>query len=130
MIAMRQPVGPNGALPPGGLWVEVLRGPPVQGPQPQPVAAVGTATAAAAAGGARCFKPPHPCTCPLLSGVDVLLNKESKRETPSVVTFTAKQRMMGTDAGTPAQCCAPAVACRPAPLPSEPACHPWWWPGC
>ncbi|KAL4450109.1 hypothetical protein ABPG77_010778 [Micractinium sp. CCAP 211/92] len=31
-------------------------------------------------------------------GVDVLLNKESKRETPSVVTFTSKQRMMGTDA--------------------------------
>jgi hypothetical protein len=34
------------------------------------------------------------------SGVDVLLNKESKRETPSVVTFTTKQRMMGTSAGT------------------------------
>lgn len=31
-------------------------------------------------------------------GVDVLLNKESKRETPSVVTFTQKQRQMGTDA--------------------------------
>ncbi|KAL4452428.1 hypothetical protein ABPG75_008090 [Micractinium tetrahymenae] len=31
-------------------------------------------------------------------GVDVLLNKESKRETPSVITFTSKQRMMGTDA--------------------------------
>ncbi|KAI3438271.1 hypothetical protein D9Q98_000706 [Chlorella vulgaris] len=31
-------------------------------------------------------------------GVDVLLNKESKRETPSVITFTHKQRMMGTDA--------------------------------
>lgn len=28
----------------------------------------------------------------------MLLNKESKRETPSVVTFTHKQRMMGTDA--------------------------------
>lgn len=36
---------------------------------------------------------------PAPSGVDVLLNKESKRETPSVVTFTSKQRMMGTDAG-------------------------------
>jgi len=32
------------------------------------------------------------------AGVDVLLNKESKRETPSVVTFTAKQRQMGTSA--------------------------------
>ncbi|KAG7673591.1 hypothetical protein KSW81_006791 [Nannochloris sp. 'desiccata'] len=31
-------------------------------------------------------------------GVDVLLNKESTRETPSVVTFSAKQRMMGTSA--------------------------------
>lgn len=29
----------------------------------------------------------------------MLLNKESKRETPSVITFTSKQRMMGTDAG-------------------------------
>jgi hypothetical protein len=53
--------------------------------------------------------------------VDVLLNKESKRETPSVVTFTAKQRMMGTDAGTPAQ---PAVrlpwpAALPPCLPSQ-----------
>jgi hypothetical protein len=34
-----------------------------------------------------------------VAGVDVLLNKESKRETPSVITFTSKQRMMGTDAG-------------------------------
>ena len=33
------------------------------------------------------------------AGVDVLLNKESNRETPSVVTFTAKQRQLGTDAG-------------------------------
>lgn len=33
------------------------------------------------------------------AGVDVLLNKESNRETPSVVTFTSKQRMLGTDAG-------------------------------
>lgn len=39
-----------------------------------------------------------------LSGVDVLLNKESKRETPSVVTFTAKQRMMGTSAGMCLKC--------------------------
>ncbi|KAI8100756.1 hypothetical protein M9434_005147 [Picochlorum sp. BPE23] len=31
-------------------------------------------------------------------GVDVLLNKESNRETPSVVTFTQKQRQMGTAA--------------------------------
>lgn len=31
-------------------------------------------------------------------GVDVLLNKESKRETPSIVTFTSKQRQMGTSA--------------------------------
>jgi hypothetical protein len=37
----------------------------------------------------------------LASGVDVLLNKESNRETPSVVTFSAKQRMMGTSAGKP-----------------------------
>lgn len=29
----------------------------------------------------------------------MLLNKESTRETPSVVTFSAKQRMMGTSAG-------------------------------
>ena len=29
----------------------------------------------------------------------MLLNKESKRETPSVVAFSSKQRMMGTDAG-------------------------------
>ena len=29
-------------------------------------------------------------------GIDVLLNAESKRETPSVVAFTAKQRFMGT----------------------------------
>lgn len=35
----------------------------------------------------------------LPAGVDVLLNKESNRETPSVVTFTSKQRMLGTDAG-------------------------------
>lgn len=33
-----------------------------------------------------------------ITGVDVLLNKESNRETPSVVTFTSKQRQMGTDA--------------------------------
>lgn len=31
-------------------------------------------------------------------GVDVLMNKESKRETPSVVAFGAKQRQLGTDA--------------------------------
>ncbi|KDD72574.1 heat shock protein Hsp70, partial [Helicosporidium sp. ATCC 50920] len=31
-------------------------------------------------------------------GVDLLLNKESNRETPSVVTFNAKQRQAGTDA--------------------------------
>ena len=35
----------------------------------------------------------------ILPGVDVLLNKESNRETPSVVAFSAKQRMMGTSAG-------------------------------
>jgi heat shock 70kDa protein 4 len=35
---------------------------------------------------------------PSIAGVDVLLNKESNRETPSVVTFTSKQRQMGTDA--------------------------------
>lgn len=29
----------------------------------------------------------------------MLLNKESKRETPSVVSFTSKMRQMGTDAG-------------------------------
>lgn len=31
-------------------------------------------------------------------GIDVLLNKESKRETPSVIAFGPKQRQMGTDA--------------------------------
>ena len=31
-------------------------------------------------------------------GVDVILNKESKRETPSMVNFDEKQRFMGTDA--------------------------------
>ncbi|KFM26761.1 97 kDa heat shock protein [Auxenochlorella protothecoides] len=31
-------------------------------------------------------------------GVDVILNKESNRETPSVLTFNAKQRQLGTDA--------------------------------
>eukprot|EP00887_Chlorella_sp_A99_P002220 scaffold21.g2220.t1 len=31
-------------------------------------------------------------------GVDVLLNKESKRETPSIVTFGPKRRQLGTDA--------------------------------
>ena len=35
----------------------------------------------------------------IITGVDILLNKESKRETPSVVTFTTKQRMIGTSAG-------------------------------
>lgn len=29
----------------------------------------------------------------------MLLNKESKRETPSVISFTSKMRLMGTDAG-------------------------------
>ncbi|GAB4818888.1 hypothetical protein N2152v2_005934 [Parachlorella kessleri] len=33
-------------------------------------------------------------------GVDVLLNRESKRESPSLVTFTAKQRMIGSDAAS------------------------------
>lgn len=42
------------------------------------------------------WPPPHLHTAP---GVDVLLNKESKRETPSVVSFTSKMRLMGTDAG-------------------------------
>jgi len=40
------------------------------------------------------------CSCIALArkrGVDVLLNKESKRETPSVASFTAKQRFLGTD---------------------------------
>ena len=31
-------------------------------------------------------------------GIDVLMNKESKRETPSLVAFGAKQRLLGTDA--------------------------------
>lgn len=33
------------------------------------------------------------------AGVDIILNKESTRETPSVVTFNQKQRQIGTDAG-------------------------------
>lgn len=33
-------------------------------------------------------------------GIDVLLNKESKRETPSCVSFSSKQRFLGTDAST------------------------------
>lgn len=32
------------------------------------------------------------------AGIDILLNKESSRETPTVVTFNAKQRQTGTDA--------------------------------
>ena len=36
------------------------------------------------------------------NGVDVLLNKESKRETPAVVSFGSKQRAIGTD-GSSAQ---------------------------
>ena len=43
------------------------------------------------------------------AGVDVLLNKESKRETPSVISFTSKMRQMGTDAGA----CTDAAAERP-----------------
>lgn len=31
-------------------------------------------------------------------GIDVLLNKESNRETPSVLSFGPKSRSMGTDA--------------------------------
>ena len=31
------------------------------------------------------------------NGVDVLLNKESKRETPTIVSFGDKQRALGTD---------------------------------
>jgi heat shock protein 4 len=31
-------------------------------------------------------------------GIDVLLNKESNRETPSLISFTAKNRQLGTDA--------------------------------
>lgn len=31
-------------------------------------------------------------------GIDVLMNKESKRETPSLVSFGPKQRQLGTDA--------------------------------
>jgi molecular chaperone DnaK (HSP70) len=46
----------------------------------------------------------------------VLLNKESKRETPSVVTFTHKQRMMGTDAG---EALAAASACSAAVSPQH-----------
>lgn len=36
--------------------------------------------------------------CNFYAGVDVILNKESNRETPSVITFNSKQRQMGTDA--------------------------------
>ncbi len=31
-------------------------------------------------------------------GIDVLMNKESKRETPSVIAFGPKNRSLGTDA--------------------------------
>ena len=31
-------------------------------------------------------------------GIDVLLNKESNRETPALVSFSTKQRQLGTDA--------------------------------
>jgi heat shock protein 4 len=31
-------------------------------------------------------------------GIDVIMNKESKRETPACVSFTEKQRFLGTDA--------------------------------
>ena len=31
-------------------------------------------------------------------GIDVLLNKESNRETPAVLSFGQKSRLMGTDA--------------------------------
>lgn len=31
-------------------------------------------------------------------GIDVVLNKESNRETPSIVSFTTKDRQLGTDA--------------------------------
>lgn len=31
-------------------------------------------------------------------GIDVLLNKESKRETPAVLSFGTKNRLMGVDA--------------------------------
>jgi len=31
-------------------------------------------------------------------GIDVVLNKESNRETPAIVSFTTKDRQMGTDA--------------------------------
>lgn len=40
------------------------------------------------------------CGCIALArkrGVDVLLNKESKRETPTVASFSPKQRFLGTD---------------------------------
>lgn len=30
-------------------------------------------------------------------GIDVIMNKESKRETPSLVSFDAKMRHIGTD---------------------------------
>ena len=36
--------------------------------------------------------------CARRRGVDVLMNKESKRDTPSFVSFNSKQRQMGTDA--------------------------------
>lgn len=64
----------------------------------------GTALLRLASGACQLWEWPLPLPHPppacrrLLAGVDVLLNKESKRETPSVVTFTHKQRMMGTDA--------------------------------
>jgi len=41
------------------------------------------------------------CSCIAVArkrGIDVLMNKESKRETPSVVAFNAKQRLLGTAA--------------------------------
>jgi len=41
------------------------------------------------------------CSCIAVArkrGIDVLMNKESKRETPSIVAFNAKQRLLGTAA--------------------------------
>ena len=41
------------------------------------------------------------CTCIAVArkrGIDVLMNKESKRESPSVIAFNTKQRLLGTAA--------------------------------
>ena len=63
----------------------------------------GAAGARAAARSRGIWGATAPASPPTRAGVDVLLNKESKRETPSVVTFTPKHRQMGTDAGARAR---------------------------